>query len=104
MLSEGFPFWTKVFGNIVGWLFNDCVINLHPRITLGSFIVTCAFIGFVIYFLLNSDFFPAPGSFGTGSSSSSSKSKDDSNYIPRHSRGNTMKDYGTRVSRHNYKD
>ena len=86
MLSEGFPFWTKIFGNIVGWLFNDCVINLHPRITLGSFIVT---------FLLNSDFFPAPGSFGSYSSKRNNKS-DNSNYEPKHA--------STRETRYYYKN
>ncbi len=101
MISDTFPFWTKIIGNIVGWVFNDCVINVHPRITLGSFIVTCAFIGFVIYFLLNSDFFPAPGSFG---SSKNDSSKSD-NYQPRHANSNYQpKHANTRVNRFNYKN
>ena len=104
MISDTFPFWTKILGKCVNWVFNDCVINTNPRITLGSFIVVCAFIGFVIYFLLNSDFFPAPGTFGSGGSSSNNNNNSNSNYQPRHAPGNTGKDYSTRVSRHNYKD
>lgn len=99
MLSETFPFWTKIIGRIVGWVFNDCVINLHPRITLGSFLVACAFIGFVIYFLLNSDFFP-----NINFNSSSNKENNTTDYKPRHARGNGGKDYSTRVSRHDYKE
>lgn len=37
------------------------VINYNPRITLGEFILGCAFIGVILYFIFGADFFPMVG-------------------------------------------
>lgn len=56
MLVKMFDFLITVISSCVNWAFN-LVINDSPRITLGVFLLSCAFIGFIIYFLFNTDFF-----------------------------------------------
>lgn len=98
MLSEVFPFLINVISKSMNWLFT-LVINENPKFTLGEFLLVCAFIGVVIYFIIGSDFFPGHINFGT----SSVKYKNDSDYYqPRHEPGASKKDYSTRESRHKY--
>ena len=56
MLVKMLDFLITLISSCVNWAFN-LVINDSPRITLGVFLLACAFIGFVIYFLFNTDFF-----------------------------------------------
>lgn len=96
MLSEVFPFLISVISKCVGWLFT-LKINESPEFTLGEFLIACAFIGIVIYFIFGSDFFPGHINIG-----SSKKINTDSNYQPRHAPGSSANDYSSRVSRHKY--
>ena len=97
MLSEVFPFLISMISKCANWLFT-LVINESPRFTLGEFLLACAFIGIVIYFIFGSDFFP--GHINIGSARKNSDSND--NYQPRHAPGTAGKDYSTRESRHKY--
>jgi len=56
LLVKMFEFLITIISSCVNWAFN-LVINDSPRITLGVFLISCAFIGFVVYFLFNTDFF-----------------------------------------------
>lgn len=56
MLVNALDFLITTISTWINWAFN-LVINDSPRITLGVFLLACAFIGFVIYFLFNTDFF-----------------------------------------------
>lgn len=94
MFSSVLSFWIGIISSWVSWLFT-LKINEDPDITIGMFLLGCAFIGVVITLILGTDFIP----FGFGSSRNSS-SNSDSNYVPRHAPGNGGKDYSTRVSRH----
>lgn len=94
MFDEVFPFLIQHFSRIVNFVFN-LPIDKKYNITLGMFLLTCAFIGIVIYFIFGSDFFP--GHIGLGSRSNNS------NYQPKHAPGNTRtydSNYSTRVGRH----
>lgn len=97
MITDLFPYYIEQFGRIVNFVFN-ITINESPKITLGEFVLTCSFIGIVVYFIFGSDFFPNMSSFGRRFSFNSS-----SNYKPRHSPGNGGKNFSTRESRHFYK-
>lgn len=57
MLSEVLNYLISNISFCVNWLFT-LVINESPRITLGTFILACAFIGIVLYFIFGTDFFP----------------------------------------------
>ena len=57
MLSEVFSFWISVISRWFSWLFT-LKINENPEITIGGFLLACAFIGVVLYTLLGTDFFP----------------------------------------------
>lgn len=60
MLSQVFPFLISVISRCTSWIFT-LKINDNPSMTLGEFLLTCAFIGMVIYFLIRSfggDSFP----------------------------------------------
>ena len=96
MFSQAISFWTSIISRCVSWLFS-IQINTNPNITLGMFLLGCAFIGVVLYFILGSDFFP--GHINVGGSS---KSASNDNYVPRHAPGNAGKDFSTRESRHKY--
>lgn len=98
MLSEVFPFLIDLISKCANWLFT-LVINENPRITLGTFILACAFIGVVIYFIFGTDFFPGHINIG---SNSAKYNNDTDNYKPRHEPGAARKDYSTRESRHKY--
>ena len=96
MLGKVFKFLIDSIASVVSFLFT-IVVNDSPRITLGEFLLGCAILGVILYFLFGTDFIP-------GFSINTSKNKDDSvNYKPRHAKGNTGQDYSTRVSRHEYK-
>ena len=98
MLSEVFPFLIDLISKCANWLFT-LVINENPRITLGTFILACAFIGVVIYFIFGTDFFPGHINIG---SNSAKYNNDTDNYKPKHSQGNTKtysSNYSTREGR-----
>lgn len=57
MFDKVFPFLIQYFSRIVNFIFN-LPIDKKYNITLGSFLLTCAFIGIVVYFIFGSDFFP----------------------------------------------
>ena len=57
MLNSVFPFLIKIISKSVNWLFT-VQINDSPKITLGQFLIGCAFIGIVIYFFGGTDFVP----------------------------------------------
>lgn len=84
-----------MISRVVGWIFT-IKINNNPDITLGMFLLGCAFIGVVLYFILGTDFFP--GYINVKTSDGGSKD----NYVPRHAPGNAGKDFSTRESRHKY--
>jgi len=95
MLIHILDFLVKTIATSFNWVFN-LVINDSPRITLGVFLLSCAFIGIVIYFFCGTDFFPGHINFN------SSKNNSNNNYQPKHSSGNTRSyssNYSTRVGR-----
>lgn len=96
MLSDVFKYLISNISSCVNWLFT-LVINESPRITLGTFLLACAFIGIVLYFIFGTDFFPGHINLGANIGGNSN-----TNYQPRHSIGSAGKDYSTRVSRHKY--
>ena len=98
MFSQAISFWISIISRCVSWLFS-IQINTDPDISLGMFLLGCAFIGVVLYFILGSDFFPGHINVGSGSNSRTSS---DSNYVPRHAPGNAGRDFSTRESRHKY--
>ena len=98
-MGNVFSFWIGVISTCVNFLFS-LKINENPDITIGMFLLACAFIGLAIYFVLGTDFIPIFG-FNRGSGSSNSNGSDN-NYVPRHSPGNAGKDFSTRESRHRY--
>lgn len=98
MLSSVFAFLISMISKCANWLFT-LVINDSPRFTLGEFLIACAFIGIVIYFIFGSDFFPGHINFG---SKGAKYNNDTDNYKPRHAPGNAGQDYSTRESRHKY--
>ena len=83
MLGNVFSFWIGVISTCVNFLFT-LKINENPDITIGMFLLACAFIGVAIYFILGTDFIPL-GGFSKGSDSSNSNSSND-NYVPKHAR------------------
>lgn len=97
MLNEVLDFWIGVISTCVSWVFN-LELNSNPSITFGEFLLACAFIGIVLYFILGTDFIPGLGSFKNGGSSQNSNN----NYQPRHAPGSKGKDFSTRESRHKY--
>lgn len=95
MLGTAFKFLINNISRVVSFLFT-IVINESPKITLGEFLLACAILGLILYFLFGTDFIP-------GFSVNLNRSKEPVNYKPRHAKGNTGQDYSTRVSRHEYK-
>ena len=96
MFSQAFSFWISVISRCVSWLFT-IQINSNPDITLGMFLLGCAFIGVILYFILGSDFFPGHINIGGGS-----RTVDNDNYVPRHAPGTAGQNFKTRESRHRY--
>ena len=96
MLDQVFPFLINVISKCANWIFT-LTINNNPHITLGQFLVACAFIGIVLYFIFGTDFFPGHITFN---GVKSVRSND--NYQPRHETGYAGKDFNTRESRHKY--
>ena len=99
MLGNVFSFWIGVISTCVNFIFT-LKINENPDITFGTFLLSCAFIGLAIYFVLGTDFIPL-GGFNKGSSSSSSGNSNDG-YQPKHAPGNTRtysSNYSTRAGR-----
>lgn len=97
MLGNVFSFWIGVISTCVNFIFT-LKINENPDITIGMFLLACAFIGLAIYFVLGTDFIPL---FGFNKNSSSSSNSND-NYVPRHAPGTAGKNFSTRESRHKY--
>ena len=106
-MTEVFNLLINMISKCTSWLFT-LVINESPRFTLGEFILACAFIGVVLYFILGTDFFPGHMDFNFGSGKSTSYNPKHT-YQPKHSSehraikgkhisGNTP---GPRESRHN---
>lgn len=93
-MTEVFNFWIDVISSCVNFLFT-LKINENPDISLGVFLLACAFIGVVIYLILGTDFFPGYIRLGSNNNSNS-------NYQPRHAPGTGGNDYSTRISRHKY--
>ena len=83
MFSNVFPYLIQQFSRIVTFVFN-LQINENPNITFGEFILACAFIGFVLYFIFGSDFLPNIGGGLSGFSSSKSTNTNSNGYQPRH--------------------
>ena len=102
MLTEVFPFLIKMIGKCFDFVFM-LEINKNPSITLGNFLLACAFIGLIIYFVLGTDFIPNISYMANNRRNSGVKynNKTD-NYQPRHAPGAAGKDYSTRESRHKY--
>lgn len=82
-MGQVFSFWIGVISTCVNFLFT-LKINENPDITLGMFLLGCAFIGLAIYFILGTDFIPL-GGFNRGFSSSNTNSSNN-NYEPKHAR------------------
>lgn len=82
-MGRVFTFWIDTISTFVKFLFT-LKINENPDITIGSFLIACAFIGLIIYFILGTDFIPM---LGGSVGSSSSKSTDNNGYVPRHAKG-----------------
>lgn len=100
MLNEVFPFLAKTIGMCFEFLFS-LEINKNPSITLGNFLLACAFIGLIIYFILGTDFIPNLSHATNIKRSSGIKYNNNTdNYQPRHAPGTAGKDYSTRESRH----
>ena len=55
-MTDVFKFWISSFSSIISWVF-DLVIIDSPRITLGLFLLACAFLGFLIFFFFEANFF-----------------------------------------------
>lgn len=94
-MKEVIYFWIDILSRCVQWLFSIQIIE-EPNISFGMFILACAFIGIVLYFILGSDFFP--GHIGI----SSRVNNNYSNYAPRHGPGSSNVDFSSRVNRHKY--
>ena len=94
-MVQVFDFWIDIISTCVNFLFT-LKINENPDITLGMFLLACAFIGVIIYLILGTDFFP--GHINLSSNSNSNNN----NQIPRHAPGNAGRDFSTRESRHRY--
>ena len=82
MFDNIFPFLIQYFSRIVNFIFN-LPIDKKYNITLGAFLLTCAFIGIVVYFIFGSDFFP--GHIGSSLNKNSNKTSNN-NYVPKHAR------------------
>lgn len=80
MLSNVFNFLISIISKSVEWLFT-IQVNDSPKITLGMFLIGCAFIGYVIKFILGTDFVPL-NIFNHNSGGSSNDS-----YQPKHVSG-----------------
>jgi len=81
LLANVFSFWIGVISTCVNFLFS-LKINENPDITIGMFLLGCAFIGLAIYFVLGTDFIPL-GGFNKNSNNSNSSND---NYVPKHAR------------------
>ena len=57
MLTTVFSFWISIIGRWTAWLFT-LKINENPDITIGGFLLACAFIGLVLYFLIGAEHLP----------------------------------------------
>ena len=97
MLNEVFSFFISMISKWFDFVFN-LEINKNPPITLGMFLLACALIGLLIYFVLGTDFIPGI-SFTKNISSSKNNNN---NYQPRHAPGTAGRDFSTRESRHKY--
>lgn len=51
-MIEIFNFIANFLGKILSFLFNDFVIIDNPKVTFGTFIISFAFIGFIISLFL----------------------------------------------------
>lgn len=94
-MVQVFDFWIDIISTCVNFLFT-LKINENPDITLGMFLLACAFIGVIIYLILGTDFFPGHISL------SSNNTSNNNNQIPRHLSGTAGRDFSTRESRHRY--
>lgn len=80
MLSEVFSFWIGLISTCINFLFS-LKINENPDITIGTFLLSFAFIGAVIYFIFGSDFFP-----GHINLNSNNNNNSNNGYQPKHAR------------------
>lgn len=86
MITQVFPYLIEQFARIVDFVFN-LKINENPDIVLGEFILTCAFIGVVVYFIFGSDFFPNMVHIKDSSVKNASKmTKNYDGYEPKHAK------------------
>ena len=81
-MGQVFSFWIGVISTCVNFLFS-LKINENPDITFGTFLITIAFIGLCIYFILGTDFLP---NFSISKNSNSTTNNTNNGYQPKHAR------------------
>lgn len=79
MFSQVLGLWFSWISRWISWLFT-LKINTNPDISIGMFLLGCAFIGIIIKFIFGTDFIPL--NFGSKSVSNNNSG----GYEPKHAR------------------